>query len=100
MAITLANRLARRILLGALPEGHPVRSNEDDLVEMAKSRLQELMLCHPGRSSSATRAGVEARIRRLATERVMRSDEDDASRCAAAALVQAMDLSDLFPVLN
>lgn len=97
---TLANRMARQLLTSRLPKGHPVRDSEDDLVEMARSRLQELMLCHPARSSHATRKHTEGRIRGAAIEWVMRSDEDDHVKEALAGALMSADLADLFPSLN
>lgn len=97
---TLANRLARRRLLCRLPAGHPVLVNEEDLVEMAKSRLQELMMCHPGRARHSTRLLVERSIREAAVERAMRADSDYEDRADVVRDIMSMDLSDLFPVLN
>lgn len=95
---TFANRIARKVLLERLPDGHPVKANEENLVEMARSSLQELILCHPSRAS--LRPGLEGRIRRIARDRIELSDEDDEAKAAASVTVAFMDLSDLFPVVN
>lgn len=98
---TFASRLARRLLLERLcGDGHPVLANENDLVEMASSRLQELMLCHPERARSATRAKVEAAVRRTAAERIARSDEDEDVKQEMLDRLRRVDLAHLFPVLN
>ena len=76
------SRLARRaVLRRSCPSGHPVLAIEDDLIEMARSKLQEHMLSsYPEGVVPALREEIRSAMRLIARERVTKYGEDEPLR--------------------
>lgn len=94
---TFALRVARLLLLrrhcGA---DHPVLSTEEDLVQMARSRLQEYVLAHVPEVDEA-RASVDRAVRELATRKVLLDEEDVDRLDGLLEDLRAFPLDDIFP---
>jgi len=77
-----ASRLTRRALLRRFcPSDHPVLAIEEDLIEMARSKLQEHILAsYPRDDIPGLREAVHAAMRQTAVEKVTGYDEDETVR--------------------
>jgi hypothetical protein len=94
----LAHRLTRRAVLKRFcQEGHPVLAIEEDLIEMARSKLHEAVLSVLTSESpvlcEAVRAAVRAAVRRGAAERAAGYEEDQSVRdeIVSEVCLSAMD---------
>jgi hypothetical protein len=95
---TYAKRLARKHVLKNLgPEGETVLETEEQLLEMALSRLREEMLCKEEKPDDGK---VAALIRREAAFLVGRYTEDDAVRDAARVSVEALADDEIIPRIH
>lgn len=99
---TFALRLARRCLLEQLcPKDHPVLDTERQLVEMARSKLQEhLTIFHSRDDFEIVAAKMRTRIVELAEKKTRHQIDDDALCHAVINAIRMENLDDLVPVLN
>lgn len=81
--------------------GHPVLSVEMDLVEMAKSKLQEhLMSRYSSDSRRLLKPLLESWIRATAQERILSFDEDDSVKETVMVAIQNENLEDVVPSVH
>lgn len=95
---TYALRIARRCFLSHFcSDDHPVYRTELDLVEMARSALQEQILASiPAAGIPAAKTGIESRIRLIARKRIGAfSENEDILKNAIEALAKE-SFEDLF----
>lgn len=96
---TFTRRLARLTLLRQFcqPE-HPVLRIEEDLAEMARSKLQEQILLRvPASRIRRLRPALESMIRRSAAARILSADEEDHVKESALEALEGEGFDSLFP---
>lgn len=94
---TYASRLARLCFLRRRCDGdHPVLLTEVELVEMAKSRLQEQAVLRFGRSLDSRAHILAATIRRVAAKWITCSLEDEDERELVLVELSQEDVASLF----
>ena len=95
-----ANRMARRMLLTRFcGDGHPVLEIEENLVQMARSRLQESLLIHFG-DLERIKLKVFFMVRKIARERIRTSDVDLDVKNSLLEELEAMSVEELFPLVH
>lgn len=99
---TFANRLARLALLRTKCEDdHPVLAVERDLVEMARSKLQEhVMVRVTGDSRRLFRPLLESWVRSAAMERALAFDEEDSVKEAVLTSLRSEESCDVIPEVH
>jgi len=99
---TFANRFARLMFLHHMCESdHPVLVVERELVEMARSKLQEYVLVRvPNERLRVLRPVLEAWVRAVAQEKILSSDEEDGVKESVMTRIQNESLADLLPQVH
>ncbi len=99
---TFANRFARYKYLKHLCEDdHPVLIVESELVEIAKSKLQELVFTKISNDQRKVfKLLLESWIRAVAQERILGYDESDDVKEAVMISIQNESLASLFPQVH
>ena len=99
---TYASRVARRMLLMRFcGEGHPVLAIEEDLIQMAKSRLQEFLLASfDSDRLDLVRPLLSSVVRKVAYSRIMASDADHEVKESLLEELQDMPMEDLLPPVH
>lgn len=97
-----AQRLARLMYLRRVCEpDHPVLSVENELIEMAKSKLQEYIFVNvPANQTKMYGILIQSWIKSIALERAVSSDEDDSVKERVMEAIMAEDLSKLVPFVH
>lgn len=91
-----AARLARRAILRRYCFGdHPVLMIEEDLVDMARARLQDHVL-----ETGADRTASAQAVRDAAAARVLASDEEDRVKVTALTEVVSMSAEEILPAVH
>lgn len=101
LLLIYATRVARRLLLARSCEAdHPVLEVEENLIQMARSRLQEfLMVTFPGQFEKV-RPTVITMIRRMAINKIMDSEEREETKKALVEAVWTMPTEDIIPTIH
>ena len=98
---TFGNRYARRMILRrSFGDSHPVLQVENNLVEMARSQLQEVILATLPNIPETTRGELVRSLRRAASERILASEEDEEVKEDMLTDVENEDFADLFHSLH
>jgi hypothetical protein len=93
---TYACRIARKLLLmSACEEGHPVLAIEEDLIEMAKAKLQEFLLgAFPDDPTIVSLSAIVA-VKRVAASKIIASDIETAVKRSLLVQLNEMSMEDL-----
>jgi hypothetical protein len=95
---TYACRIARKLLLqSSCEEGHPVLAIEEDLIEMAKARLQEFLLGAFPDDPAIVRSSAIVAVKRVAASKIRNSDVDTEVKRSLLQQLQEMSMEDLVP---
>lgn len=98
---TFGKRFARRMILRrSFGESHPVLSIEDDLVEMARSQLQEVILATVPGAEDGLRDELVISLRRAAADRISDSTEEEDTKAQMLLDVAREDFDDLFHTMH
>lgn len=88
------------ILKKSFTESHPVLMIEDNLVEMAKSQLQESILAAMPCAKESDQKDLVISIRRAVADRISDSEEDDEIKAGMLLDVAREEFDDLFHPLH
>ena len=99
---TYAMRVARRMLLRrCCEEGHPVLAIEEDLVQMARSRLQEFLLASYSPDDLAgVRPAVHQAVQRAASAWIVAADGDQDVKSSLLEQLDGLSEDDLVPSVH
>ncbi len=99
---TFSHRLARLMLLRIRCEAdHPVLIVEMELIEMAKSKLQEFIMTQVSKDSiRLLKPILETWIRVAAQERALSFDEDDYIKEQVLSAILSENVSDVIPTVH
>ena len=98
---TYACRVARKLLLlCSCEEGHVVLVIEEDLIEMAKARLQEFLLSAFPEDQSIVRLSAIVAVKRVAASKIIAADIDTSVKKSLLAQLQEMPMEDLVPQVH
>ncbi len=98
---TYARRVARWLILrGSCGEGHPILTIEEDLIEMAKARLQEFLLGAFPDDSSVVRQTAIVAVKRVAASKIIASDQDTEIKKNLLTQLNEMSMEDLIPQVH
>jgi hypothetical protein len=98
-----ACRVARKLLLGqrGLEAGHPVLTIEEDLIEMAKARLQEFLLGSFREDPAIVRLSAIVAVKRVAASKIIAaSDIDNVAKQDLLRQLSFMPMEDLIPQVH
>jgi hypothetical protein len=96
---TYACRIARRLLLRLSCEiGHPVLSIEEDLVEMAQSRLQEYLIT--SNDPKIAKMSALILIKRIAASKILNADVDIEIKENLLEQINCLSIDDIIPQLH
>ncbi len=97
-----ACRIARRMLLSRNCEAdHPVLLIEQDLIQMAQSKLQEFLLASfVDGDQEKVKTRVSDSIRKIAAAKIRSSEEDQDVKDALVHELYLMDSNDLLPPIH
>lgn len=94
---TFALRVARLMIIRQHCQGdHPILSIEEDLVQMARSRLQEYILVSIPRDAE-TRLAVSQAVLEVVSRRIQMDEEDPVRLSRIFEDLQSFPLDDIFP---
>src|SRR5512135_79879 len=95
---TYACRVARRLLLkSSCEEDHPVLAIEEDLIEMAKARLQEFLLASFPDEPSIIRLSAIIAVKRVAASKIQAAEVDQEVKKELLGQLDEMPMEDLIP---
>jgi hypothetical protein len=98
---TYACRVARRLLLrSSCEEDHPVLAIEEDLIEMAKARLQEFLLASFPDDPTIVRLSAIIAVKRVAASRIRAADIDQIVKRDLLGQLSEMSMEDLIPQVH
>lgn len=98
---TYACRVARRLLLKlSCDEEHPVLQIEENLIEMAKSRLQEFLLSAFPEDKSIVRLSAIIAVKRVAASKIIAADVDKSVKQGLLNQLYAIPMDDLVPSIH
>lgn len=98
---TYAHRVARRLLLKlSCHEGHQILLIEEDLIEMAKSRLQAFLLSSFPEDKGTMLLSVIIAVKRVAASRIINADVEKPVKQELLDQLYSLPMEDLIPSVH
>jgi hypothetical protein len=98
---TYAYRVARRLLLkSSCEEDHPILAIEENLIEMAKARLQEFLLGSFPEDPKVVRLSAIIAVKRVAASKIRAADIDQEIKKELLGQLDDIPMGDLIPSVH